>query len=196
MTAIANHPHRVTTAIADARTSIGCLAGVPVWSMDATETAAAIDDLTHVESQLAELKSRLLTHADHIEIAAETGASSTANWHAVATRTTRPQAHRLMRLATGLDTHDPTRTALAGGRVQVEQAEAILRTLDDLPTTSTPTSSRRPSGTSWSSPPTTTPRPSGCSAGGSSRSSPPRPPTPIKPNSWNARSARPRPKRG
>ena len=38
-----------------------------------------------------------------------------------------------MRLATGLESHDPTRAALAGGRVHVEQAEAILRALTELP---------------------------------------------------------------
>ena len=44
-----------------------------------------------------------------------------------------------MRLATGLEGHDPTRAALAEGRVHVEQAEAILRALTELPATSTPT---------------------------------------------------------
>ena len=38
-----------------------------------------------------------------------------------------------MRLATGLQSHDPTRAALAEGRVHVEQAEAILRALTELP---------------------------------------------------------------
>ena len=38
-----------------------------------------------------------------------------------------------MRLATGLQAHDLTRTALAAGRLHVEQAEAILRALADLP---------------------------------------------------------------
>jgi hypothetical protein len=133
MTAIANHPHRVTSAIAAVRSELSSVAEVPVWSMDATETAAAIDDLTHAEAQLAELKSRLLTHADRIQIAAESGATSTANWHAHATHTTRPQAHRLMRTAKGLDTHDATRTALAEGRLHLEQAEVILRSLDELP---------------------------------------------------------------
>ena len=38
-----------------------------------------------------------------------------------------------MRLAEGLDNHDATRTALAEGRIHVEQAEAILRALSELP---------------------------------------------------------------
>ena len=85
------------------------------------------------KAQLAELEARLLAHADRIEVAAATAATSTANWHAHTTQTTRAQAHRAMRLAQGLEDHDPTRTALAEGRIHVEQAEAILRALTELP---------------------------------------------------------------
>jgi hypothetical protein len=38
-----------------------------------------------------------------------------------------------MRLAAGLESRDLTREALAAGRVHVEQAEAVLRALEDLP---------------------------------------------------------------
>jgi hypothetical protein len=133
MTAIANHPHRVTSAIAAVRSELGSVAEVPVWSMDATETAAAIDELTHAEAQVAELKSRLLTHADRVDVAAESGATSTANWYAVATQATRSKSHALIRLAHGLDSHESTRAALAHGAVNVEQADVILRALDELP---------------------------------------------------------------
>jgi len=91
MTAIANHPHRVASAIADARSELTSVAGVPVWSMDAEETAAAIADVTAAKAQLAELEARLLAHADRIEIAAQSGATSTADWYAVTTATTRPR---------------------------------------------------------------------------------------------------------
>src|SRR3954452_4556056 len=127
MTAIAHHPHRVSSAVADARAAIGSVAGVPLWSLDATETTAALTDITRAEAQLAELKARLLTHAERIDIAAASAASSTATWHAVATNTTRAAAHRLMWTAQGLEVHDPTRAALAAGRINTEQAEVILR---------------------------------------------------------------------
>ena len=39
-----------------------------------------------------------------------------------------------MRLAEGLEDRDHTRTALAQGRVHIEQAEAILKAIADLPT--------------------------------------------------------------
>ena len=85
------------------------------------------------QAQLAELQARLLAHADRLQVAGSTAASSTANWHAVATRTTRSAAHRAMRTARGLDQREPTRAALAGGRLQLEQAEVILRALEELP---------------------------------------------------------------
>ena len=91
------------------------VAETPVWSMDATETTAAIAEVQAVEAQLAEVKARLLSHATRIDIPASTAASSTANWHAVTTRSTRAQAHRTMRLADGLEQRDLTRAALAGG---------------------------------------------------------------------------------
>ena len=63
----------------------------------------------------------------------QSGATSTATWLAHHTKTTPAAAHRTTRLAAGLETHDQTREALAEGRVHVEQAEVILRALDDLP---------------------------------------------------------------
>ncbi len=133
MTAIANHPHRVTSAIADARARLAAVTEVPVWSMDAAETTASLDQLAALAAQVAELQARVLAHGDRTDIAAESGATSTANWHAHRTRTTRPQAHRTMRLAAGLEQRDLTRAALACGAVHVEQAEVILRALAELP---------------------------------------------------------------
>ena len=101
--------------------------------MDPAETTATLDQVQGAKAQLAELEARLLAHADQIEIAAHSGATSTANWHAHATRTTRAAAHRALRLSKGLEAHDPTRTALATGRIHAEQAQAILNALADLP---------------------------------------------------------------
>ena len=65
----------------------------------------------------------------------QSGATSAAAWLAHHTRTRRVTAHRTMRLAQGLERHHLTRTALAGGRVRVEQAEEVLRALAQLPAT-------------------------------------------------------------
>jgi hypothetical protein len=133
MPAIAHQPHPVTRALAGVRDQLSAVARAPVWSMDATETTTAIAEVQAAEAQLTELKARLLSHVDRNDIAGNTGATSIANWYAHRTRTTRPAAHRAMRLANGLETHDLTRTALAEGRIHVEQAEAILRALTELP---------------------------------------------------------------
>ncbi len=133
MTAIAHQPHPVTRAVAGVRDQLTSVAAVPLWSMDAAETTAVIGEVQAAEAQLAEVKARLLIHATRTDIAGETAASSTATWHAATTRTTRAAAHRLMRLAEGLEQRESTRTALAAGTLQVEQTEAILRALSDLP---------------------------------------------------------------
>jgi len=133
MTAAAPDTHPVTRAVGVVRRELGDVAEVPVWSRQPAETAAAIDQLLAAEAQLVELKTRLLAHADRLDVAGKTGATSTANWHAHTTHTTRAAAHRAMRLANGLDEHDLTRQALAAGRVHVEQAEVILRALSELP---------------------------------------------------------------
>ena len=133
MTAIAHHPHRVTRAMAGVRDQLAAVAGVPLWSMDATETTTAISEVQAAKAQLAELEARLVAQAEALDIPGRSGATSTATWLAHQTKTTPGAAHRTVRLAAGVGSHDQTRDALAEGRVHVEQAEAILRALDDLP---------------------------------------------------------------
>ncbi len=133
MTAIAHHPHRVTRAMAGVRDQLGAVAGVPLWSMDAAETTTAISEVQAAKAQLAELEARLVAQAEALDIPGRSGATSTATWLAHHIHTTPGAAHRTVRLAAGLGSHDQTRDALAEGRVHVEQAEAVLRALDDLP---------------------------------------------------------------
>src|SRR5690348_4287056 len=120
MTAIAHHPHRVARAVAGVRAELAGVADAPVWSMDANETTETLVEIQRAEAQMAELKSRVLVHADAMELRTPTGAVSTANWLAHRTRTTHRDAHRTMRLATGLDSRELTRTALAEGRLHLE----------------------------------------------------------------------------
>jgi hypothetical protein len=115
MTATAHHAHRVTRAVADARADLTEVADASVWSMDPADTMVTLDELAALAAQVAALQARVLGHAQQIALPAETGSTSTANWHAHRTRTSRPVAHRLMRLAEGLDQHDATRIALAEG---------------------------------------------------------------------------------
>ena len=133
MTAIAHRPHPVTRALTGVRDQLRDVAGMPVWSMDATETTATSTRCSPPRPSSPSSRPGSCPTPTRIDIAGDTAASSTANWHAVATRTTRVQAHRAVRLADGLADRESTRTALAEGTVHVEQAEVILRALAELP---------------------------------------------------------------
>ena len=133
MTAMAQHPHRVSTGVAEMRTVANCLTDASMWSMGGEEAAATVQELTRLEAQVAELRLRTLLRVDQADVASDTGSTSTANWYAHHTRTIRPAAHKAVRTAQALDARDLTRTALAEGRVHLEQAEVILRALADLP---------------------------------------------------------------
>src|SRR4051812_20820413 len=72
MTAIAHQPHRVTRAVAEVRSQLSSVAEVPLWSMDAGETAATITDLQSAKAQLAELEGRLLLQAEAVDLPGQT----------------------------------------------------------------------------------------------------------------------------
>lgn len=130
MTALTHPPHPVTTAMASARTALDAVADAPVWAMDGTQTAQALDALAAHEAQTAALKARLLVHAE--TVAVDEGLS-VPRWLAHRQRMTRREAHRQVRVATALDAHPLTATALTQARINAEQAEAILRGLETLP---------------------------------------------------------------
>ena len=191
MTATAPHTHRVSRAVAGVREDLAEVMDSSLWSMDAAETAATIEDLGRAEAQLAELKTRLLLHAEAVDVPGQSGATSTPNWHAHHTKLTRRETHRQIRLAHGLEQHDVTRAALAEGRVHVEQAEAILRGLADLPDDPDPDLVQQAEAHLIEQARTSTPRRCSTCPASSSRSPPPTSPTPTRPSSSNARSTRP-----
>ena len=108
----------------------------PAWSMGPAQTRAAMVELTRLEAQITELQLRVAGHGQTIEAEAESGATSTANWWAHATRQTRPAAHRKTKLAAALgsEAFEPTRVALAEGRLLVDQAQVIIAAVQALPT--------------------------------------------------------------
>ena len=153
MTAIAHQPHPVTRALAGARDQLHAVAEVPVWSMDPAETTAAIHELDALAAQVAELQARLLRHADRTELAANTGATSTANWYAHHTRTTRrPRTGRCGSPRASRTTTPPgprsPRAGCTSSRPRPSSAP-----WPSCPTTSTPSSSHKQSSTCSSRPP-------------------------------------------
>src|SRR3954468_24143090 len=103
MTAQTTPRHQVTVATAQMRGIVTDLASASVWSMDPTETATTLVELTRLEAQVVELKARVARHADEIQVGEGAGATSTANWLAHQTRQTRPAAHRTVRFGHQLD---------------------------------------------------------------------------------------------
>src|SRR3954454_23698499 len=113
MTAMTTPHHQVATATAQMRGIANALVDASVWSMSAGEAASTLVELTRLEAQVAELKTRVARHADEMQVGTDAGATSTANWLAHTTRQTRSAAFKSVRLGYDLDTHDLVREALA-----------------------------------------------------------------------------------
>ena len=129
-----SHQHRIATLASRCREELSAVAEMPVWSLSAAEAGEVLVDLTQARSQLEELAMRVLRHAESVDTGLEGGATSTTNWWAHATRTTRAEAHRTARLAGALERHDAVRSALAAGELRTDQARAIVDAVDSLPT--------------------------------------------------------------
>ena len=124
MTAMANPRHRVSVAVAHARSEIDAVADASVWSMDRDETTATLTEITRLRSKLGELELRVVEHADDAAIDAWTHA----------TRQTRASVRGQERLAFALTERHHLRAALAAGDLLVDQARVIVDALDTLPT--------------------------------------------------------------
>ena len=94
-----SHQHPVTAFAAGCREELAGLVEAPLWSLSAVEAGDTLVMLTQARSQLDELLMRVLRHAETVETGLDTGATSTTNWWAHTTRTTRAEAHRTARLA-------------------------------------------------------------------------------------------------
>jgi hypothetical protein len=121
MTAMTTPHHQVASATAHLRAIADGVVDASVWSMTAPETATTLVELTRLQAQVVELRSRVAAHADELQVGSEVGATSTANWLAHSTKLTRPAAARVVRLGYDLSTHDHVRTALAAGDLRPEQ---------------------------------------------------------------------------
>jgi len=95
------------------------------------EKAAALEALVAVESQVRELRLRVMAAAG--DVADETGAHDVAAWLASTTRVRFADARADQRLAAALDDrHAAVAAAMRAGTVNIAQAEIITRTLDTL----------------------------------------------------------------
>ncbi len=126
--------HLVDRGVAVIAGALTELDEVSLIGLDQTATAASLVEIAVAEARLGELKHRVLAHASQVRVEEATGAATTATWLARATRTTVRSTRRAVHLATALETYQRLREGDAAGRVNTEQAEAIARALDALPT--------------------------------------------------------------
>jgi len=128
-----SHEHRVAALARRWREELSAVAEAPLWSMSAALAGDTLVMLTQARAQLDELLMRVLRHAETVEAGLDSGATSTTNWWAHTTRTTRAEAHRVARLAAALERHESVRTALAAGGLRIDQAAVIVDSVDALP---------------------------------------------------------------
>lgn len=115
--------HRVSVAVAHAHAELDAVADSSVWSMTPEETTATLVEITRLEARVAELKCRVVEHADD-EVVDAWGHQ---------TSQTRPVVLGTVKLGQALVTRSHVRDALAAGDLVVEQARVIVEALNELP---------------------------------------------------------------
>src|SRR6478672_49938 len=125
--------HQVDRGIAAAGAAVCDLAEASLLGLDARTAGDALVALVRLESQVAELKLRVLSHAAEVHVQETTGATTAATWLASATRVTVRAARRAAVLAEALGDYELLRTGMAEGTVNTEQAHVIARALDAIP---------------------------------------------------------------
>ncbi|MDX6327581.1 MAG: hypothetical protein QOK15_3935 [Nocardioidaceae bacterium] len=128
-----NRPWHVLSGRLNAR--LDDLVETDVWSMDGLETAETIVELARAQAKLAAVQARLLAHAERLDVAASSGATSTAAWLRGQLRVTPGTARAAVGLAKALDTdrYPTTAAALAAGQLLVDQARVVIAAVDALP---------------------------------------------------------------
>ncbi|GAB3992981.1 HNH endonuclease signature motif containing protein [Nocardioides marmoraquaticus] len=106
----------------------------PVWAMRAEELADTLLDLATAQAQLDALRLTVMAEAERNGSILDPGDRSIADWYARETRSRRSLARADLRLAQATDDAMPhLATGMATGRVSLDQARAIKRSLDLLP---------------------------------------------------------------
>src|SRR3954447_9337569 len=139
-TPVAERVHRVhwfagrVGEVLDDLTGQAAQSGVRVAALTAAETGETLGELTAAINRIEGLRLAVLAHADRLDVAAESGATSTAAWLAHTTRTPHPQAHRLVKLARRLESgFEATAVALQAGHLDPGQAAEVVTAVDALP---------------------------------------------------------------
>lgn len=124
--------HPVLVAVGRVEDALAEVASVNPSFMRTPEKAAALAELTRIESQVAELRLRILADAD--DVAENFAGRDVAGWLQWATRCRGEDARADLRLALALVRRYPTLgSALREGSANLSQVRVIAKTLDELP---------------------------------------------------------------
>ncbi|GGF56206.1 HNH endonuclease [Marmoricola endophyticus] len=123
----------INDLVSGMRAQVAAHAEDRLWSASGDELVDALDGISALRAQLAELELRVLATTQVEDRAAAAGATSTSVWWAYRTRQTRPDGRRRSVLAGDLDAHETTRSAMARGEVAEDQARVIVSAVDALP---------------------------------------------------------------
>jgi hypothetical protein len=103
------------------------------WTLSDAELGQAIAELSSGIARLGSQVLSLVAEADRSDMATNAGATNTAAWVRGLTNQTGPETSRLVRTARALESHEPTRTALASGAIGLDQARAVMDAVADIP---------------------------------------------------------------
>ncbi|KJE23908.1 protein of unknown function DUF222 [Frankia torreyi] len=132
-------PLGFVAGMAAVHTSVDGVLDAPLWPLSDTELALAVDESAAALSRLAAVRLQLVREVQGRGLALRVGAESTQEWLRERLRVRPVDARHLLDLAAALDGPlTATGSALAEGRITVEQALVIFRVMRSVPALTTP----------------------------------------------------------
>ena len=126
--------HRVPAGLRALGDQVGELLAASWVGLDEDETRDALREVTALAARVAGLEVALAAHGHDVRVEDATAATSTGAWWAVETRQTRRSAIGKVKLGRALESRwGRVQAGLRTGSVLLEQAQVIVRSLEDLP---------------------------------------------------------------
>ncbi len=126
--------HPVPCAVRSLASTVAEIAERALFTLDPAATRETLRELARLRSRVDSLTLSVAAHAERVQVGADSGATSTGVWWAVATRQNRTTASGLVKLATALeDRWTRVGSGCSAGTVSIEQARVIVHALEALP---------------------------------------------------------------
>ncbi|CAN5871109.1 hypothetical protein BH20ACT6_BH20ACT6_20600 [soil metagenome] len=126
--------HPLAVALSTVEAALGEVADTGCWSLSDAELADLVTQASSARARVDEVCLRLAAAAHSREPGAAFAATSTAGWLRASQRMSRRAAAAQVRLGSALDRRcSITRSALASGQVNIEQAAVIVAAIARLP---------------------------------------------------------------